>query len=66
MNEEQRLVYCQSRIACAMITAMGMQAENQQREFEGKAMAYTEAAFQKVIEEHGIHHNGIISEIMGY
>ena len=47
-----------------MVTAMGMQAENQQRIIEGKSLAYTEDAFQKLIDDNACHHNGdvIITE----
>lgn len=41
-------------IACAMITAMGMQAENMQRETLGQSMAYDYSAFANLIEEYGL------------
>lgn len=63
MDEQQSLVYIQSQIACAMIKAMGMQAENKQRETLGQSMAYTDADFFNLIEEHGIYHNAVLSQM---
>lgn len=48
----------------ALIEAMGMVAENQQRIHRGESLAYTEESFNKLIEKHGIHHNGILSRWM--
>jgi hypothetical protein len=45
--------------ATAMIRAMGMQAENQQRERQGLALAYDEEAFIRVINEEGIGWNDV-------
>lgn len=47
-------------VARAMIRAMGMQAENQQREHIGGAPAYSELHFLKVIDEEGIGDNSAI------
>ena len=43
-----------------LITAMGMQAENKQREHRGESLAYGEAEFQKVINDNGLHHNAVL------
>ena len=45
----------------ALIEAMGMMAENQQRIHRGESLAYTEESFSALIEKYGIHHNAIIS-----
>ena len=45
----------------SLIKAMGMQAENKQREAQGLAPAYNEKAFLDIIEENGIHHNAILT-----
>jgi len=55
MNRQVAFLISQS--VCALITAMGMQAENKQREVLGQSMAYTEENFQEVIQEHGISWN---------
>ena len=54
--------YSMTIIAQAMITVMGMQAENDQRKALGHSMAYVENDFLAVIEENGIHHNAILSQ----
>ena len=43
-----------------------MIAENQYRLSEGKTIAYTEKDFIKLRDEHGIHHNGILTNINGH
>ena len=58
MNDKQVFVISQS--ACAMITALGMQAENKQREVLGQSMAYTEQDFLGVIDGHGIGQNAVL------
>jgi len=45
----------------ALITALGMHAENQKRLSNDESPAYTEDDFNKLIEEKGIHHNAVIS-----
>jgi len=55
MSDQQAFLISQS--VAAMITAMGMQAENKQREALGESMAYTEKQFCEVIDEHGIGFN---------
>ena len=59
MTPEQKAAYVNAMSASALIEAMGMQAENQQRAAVGHSMAYTEDDFMKVIEKYGIHHNAI-------
>lgn len=57
MDEQQRVAYLNAMVACAMIEAMGMQAENEQRKACGHSMAYTMDNFLEVIEKYGIGHN---------
>lgn len=57
---ENRGAYLLSQSVCALITAMGMQAENDHRKQRGESMAYTEEAFQKLILDHGIGCNDAI------
>ena len=47
--------------ARAMIRAMGMCAENANREYRGEAPAYAEKAFFAIIEEEGIGHSAVVS-----
>lgn len=57
---EDRGAYLISQSVCALITAMGMQAENDQRKHRGESMAYMEEAFQKVILDYSIGSNDAI------
>ena len=60
LNEQ---IYTFGMIVKGLVEALGMVAENQAREREGKGMAYTEDDFLKVIEDNGIHHNAIIDRL---
>lgn len=48
-----------------MIRALGMHAENQYRLARGETIAYAEDAFEKLIEETGMHHNSILKRWEG-
>ena len=60
MNENENAAYVMSQAACALIEAMGMHAENMQRQQLGQSMAYSDEAFLKLINRYGIHHNAVI------
>ena len=61
MNQpESCAAYINAEVACALIRAKGMEAENRQREHRGEPMAYTEADFTALIEEYGIYHNATV------
>lgn len=60
MTEEQKAAYVIAQSACAMILALGMEAENKHREHRGEAMAYGYSAFNALLEEYGIHHNAVL------
>lgn len=60
MINERNVIMAQGCIARAMIKAMGMQAENQQRAASGEAPAYVENDFLKVIDEECAGWNDII------
>lgn len=64
-EEAGRLVYSFGMSVTGLITAMGMQTENQQRVIQGESVAYGEAAFQKLIEDYSLGHNGILTAIYG-
>jgi hypothetical protein len=57
MNHEDELLYFKMQMLQAEITMQGMIAENKQREQLGQSMAYTDADFDNLINEYGIHHN---------
>ncbi len=61
MNENVAIV--NASVARAMIRAMGMQAENKQREVTGNSMAYTEQAFNDIIIEEGIDWNTVCRQL---
>jgi hypothetical protein len=60
MTPEQKAAYINSQSACALIEAMGMISENQQRVHRGESMAYTESAFTELIDKYGIGPNGVM------
>jgi len=66
MEENARAAYIISQSAVAIIRALGMQAENKQREHLGKSMAYQEDAFLKIIDEGGIGANSSLFFLRGY
>jgi len=57
---EQRSAYINSQSACALITAMGYQAQNEYRKHIGEAPEYTLKDFETIIVNFGVHHNGVI------
>ena len=62
MFDERHLKELDYGITCAIgafIEAMGMMSENLQRVHLGQSIAYPEEAFNKLMEERGLHHNGI-------
>lgn len=61
MTDEENLVYIRGMLLQAEIRMQGMVAENMQRELLGQSMAYTGVDFEKLIEEFGIYHNGLVT-----
>jgi len=60
MTSEENVAYVISQSVAAMITAMGMAAENKQREACGHSMAYVEGDFQRIITDSDIGCNDVI------
>ncbi len=60
MNDEQRVAFINSQIACALIEMNGMIAENAQRKIQQESPAYVGDDFERLINKYGIHHNGVI------
>lgn len=58
MTPEQNAAYVMAQSACALIEAMGMQADNQQHPQD---QPYTGQDFAALIERYGIHHNAVIT-----
>lgn len=44
-----------------LVKAMGMFSENMQRQHRGESMAYVEDDFDKLIDQTGVHHNGVLT-----
>jgi len=64
MDKDQRAAFLNSQSVCAMIEAMGMQADNKQREFKGEAVAYPKEAFDGLQVKYGISHNQATALLM--
>ena len=62
---EARAAYVVSQSVAAMIAAMGMAAENKQREHRGESLAYSDKSFFDLIEEFGLGHNNVIAILNG-
>ena len=65
MTDEQKAAYVNAQAAAALIEAMGMVAENQSRERQGKAQAYGEKSFFDLPYTYGLHHNTAMSLFHG-
>ena len=60
MTDEQKAAFIQSQVACATIEAMGMVAENTDRQSRGFSIAYDEVAFDNLTRKYIISHNAVI------
>ena len=60
MTPEQEAAYVQANATAALIEAMGMMANNQNRLAQGISIQYGQSDFQALIEKYGIHHNAIM------
>jgi hypothetical protein len=60
MTPEQSAAFVNAAIARALIRAQGMTAENLQRVHREESVAYTNEAFEKLIDEEGIGSNSVI------
>ena len=63
MNDNQLFVF--GMIVNTLVTAMGMQAENEYRVSCGGNMAYDELPFQKLLDTNGITHNDLLRQLKG-
>ena len=66
MDNEQALrniAVIQARVACVLISLEGMKAANLMRKQHGLPPAYDDAAFEKLIEDEGIHHKAAMKEL---
>jgi len=56
-----KITFINSQIACAMIEAMGMTAQNEQRKHQGTDMDYKMNDFLELINKYDLGHNSIIT-----
>ncbi len=57
---EQRSAYIISQAVCAMVEAMGMQAQNELRKSKGEEPEYNYTDFEAISLRYGVHHNAVI------
>ena len=60
MNENERATLLFSQSVCAMLRGFGMISENFQRIHRGESLAYTDKAFEDVINEFSIGWNSAL------
>lgn len=65
MDKEQRIAFVIAQSTAAQIHALGMAAENKQREVEGKSMAYTEREFVTLINCYRLEENDVVAYLRG-
>ena len=65
MGDELKLAKVMAACTTALIRAVGMHSENQDRLANGHTIAYDESAFLKVIEEEGISWNQVCEVLRG-
>lgn len=59
MNSGERIAFCNSQVACALIEMESMKAENDRQKHLGCAPFYLEEDFKNLITKYGIDHNGV-------
>jgi len=59
----QNAAYTIANAIGGLIEAMGMQASNQERLANGQTIAYDDHAFAKLVEDRGLHHNSIVTQL---
>jgi hypothetical protein len=62
---EEAAAYIQSQSACALIKAMGYQAENKACSLRNEYPKYGLDNFERLLDEHGIHHNTVMEIYQG-
>lgn len=59
MTSQQGAAYINAQVACAMIEAMGMVAQNALCASKSLELPYRKSDFEALIEKYGIHHNAV-------
>jgi hypothetical protein len=65
MTDEQNIVYTLGILLQAYIECQGMIAENGLRKARLEVPAYTEKSFIELRDKHAIHHNGLLTMLLG-
>lgn len=58
-----QVAYVQAQTACAMIEAMGMEAENEACRNMNEGPVYLKKDFDELIVKYAIHHNAIVEPL---
>jgi hypothetical protein len=62
-DQNRQSAFLNSQVACALIEAASMTAENMIRWHRDEAMAYNDAAFLALIDKYGISHNAALTTL---
>lgn len=65
MTDEQKAAYVIAQSVAAFAEIQGMIAVNKERESRGHSLAYSDLAFESVIEKYGLHNNSLITFFHG-
>ena len=63
MAQLRNCTYVMANAIGGLIEALGMYSKNIYRDRRGETIAYDDEHFQKLMEERGLHHNAIITEL---
>ena len=63
IRQFQSAVYTFGMIVRANVETIAMQSTNQERLMKGKALAYGEEEFMKVLDDCGVNHNSLVTNI---
>ena len=66
MDDQQRVAFINSQVACMNAELEGMKAENMGRKVLNESMAYTGKDFQALPDIYGLGHNEVIAYLEGY
>lgn len=58
---DTKIAYINSQVACAMIEAMGMQADNDYAKSIGEHPKWFKGDFDALMSKYGIHHNAVLT-----
>lgn len=59
----QNTAYIVANAIGGLIEALGMMSLNMHRQQRGETIAYDDAAFYKLMEDRGLHHNAIMTTL---